>query len=397
MGWKGVVERPGGRGRIGWWLFIAVLGAAAAFIAYSFVGVLTLGVFGYYATRPIYRRLDALLGRDGLAAALTIVFLIGPIILLALYAGFQAFQQIQGLVASNSGGLAGLVRDSFGLGQLSGEQRQAVLSVLQDPSQLVSQPGQVAQTALGVGFQALSAILGAMVLISLALTLAYFLLEREEGLSAALVELFGGRDTAAYAYASLVDEDLESVFFGNLLFVLVMSAVAAVAYWTTNLLTPPAMNIPMIFTLAFLTGVSSLVPLVVGKLIYLPVTAYLTVQAVRTDGSLVLVGGALVAYFLVLDILPQTFLQPYITGRQIDMVMLLFAYILGPMLFGWYGFFLLPIIFILMLEAIRVVLPELLHGDRLTPDVSLGEGVGQTARSARDDVPDPDDAESDVS
>lgn len=66
------------------------------------------------------------------------------------------------------------------------------------------------------------------------------------------------------------------------------------------------------------------------------------------------------------------------------MLVLLFGYILGPILFGWYGFFLLPIVFVLMLEAIRIVLPELVHGEALTPDVSLGEGVGTDPQSARE-------------
>ena len=44
--------------RIGWWIFILLLAGAAAFIAYSLIGMVVLGVFGYYATRPIYRRLD---------------------------------------------------------------------------------------------------------------------------------------------------------------------------------------------------------------------------------------------------------------------------------------------------------------------------------------------------
>jgi predicted PurR-regulated permease PerM len=64
-----------------------------------------------------------------------------------------------------------------------------------------------------------------------------------------------------------------------------------------------------------------------------------------------------------LDIIPQSFLQPYISGRQLNPLMLLFAYILGPILFGWYGFFLLPILFVLMLEVVRIVLSEFLHGD----------------------------------
>src|SRR5699024_2000328 len=101
----------------------------------------------------------------------------------------------------------------------------------------------------------------------------------------------------------------------------------------------------------------------------------------------VFVGVALVVYFLVLDILPQTFLQPYITGRRLDMILLMFAYILGPTLFGWYGFFLLPIVFVVILEVIRIVLPELVRGDPLTPTVTLGKDIGSAPVVMEDDPP----------
>ena len=57
-------------------------------------------------------------------------------------------------------------------------------------------------------------------------------------------------------------------------------------------------------------------------------------------------------------------------------MLLMFAYLLGPILFGWYGFFLLPILFLAILEAVRIVLPELLHGERLTHTATMGEDLG---------------------
>ncbi len=60
------------------------------------------------------------------------------------------------------------------------------------------------------------------------------------------------------------------------------------------------------------------------------------------------------------------------------MMLLMFAYLLGPVLFGWYGFFLLPIILVVLLEAVRIPLPELLHGEPLTQSTSLAASVGST-------------------
>lgn len=373
--------------RVGWWLFVLALTATAVFLAYSFVGLIGLGVFGYYAARPIYRRLAAVIDADGIAAGITLSVLVIPVILLVFYTGFQLVQQIQQFLGTASG-TAPLIEQYLGLGPLSNQQQQALQSLLQRQSgQFINNPRQVVRTLLQSGLRVVGAITGALVLLALAVTLSYFLLKHDEGLSTGLEELFGGRETTAYAYAVAVDEDLESVFFGNLVFVIAMALIAAVAYWATNLFAPQELHVPLVLVLAFLTGVASLIPIVVGKVVYLPVVAYLLFQAMRTSGNhFVFVAGVLIVYFLVLDILPQTFLQPYITGRQLDMVLMMFGYLLGPILFGWYGFFLLPIIFIMMLEVIRIPLPELVHGETLTPRAVLGEDIGTDPQAAREDA-----------
>ncbi|WP_121823528.1 AI-2E family transporter [Halostella salina] len=366
--------------RLGWLLFVSALAAVAAYVAYSFVGLLTLGVFGYYATRPICRRISAAVDSDGIAATLTVLTVLLPVIGLLLYIGVQLFNAVQGVTGGAGGPPVGGALDA-----LPEQQREALLSAVRSPRQAVSDPQGTLLTVLQAGRTVVSAVAGGALLLGLALTLTHFLLSNDGELSDALVRLFGGRDTVVYAYAEAVDTDLSSVFFGNFLFVLAMSVIAGVAYWATNLLAPGGLAVPVVPALAVLTGFASLIPLVVGKVVYLPVVAYLAVQAFRGDGaSLAFVGGVLVAYFLVLDILPQTFLQPYITGRKIDTTMLLFGYLLGPVLFGWYGFFLLPILFVLILEAVRVVLPELLHGEPLTSDVEMGDSVGASVAETSD-------------
>jgi hypothetical protein len=55
------------------------------------------------------------------------------------------------------------------------------------------------------------------------------------------------------------------------------------------------------------------------------------------------------------------------------------------MLFGWYGFFLLPILTVLAVEAVRIVLPQLLHGESLGAEPSVAEDVGADPEELRDD------------
>ncbi|NHN49735.1 AI-2E family transporter [Halostella sp. JP-L12] len=371
------------RARLGWWLFVLALAAAAAFIAYSFVGLIALGVFGYYATRPVYQRLKAVIDRDGLAAWLTLLLVLGPILIMLGYAGVRTFQQAQAWFGSpEQVPLLGAQLQS-----MAGYERETLLAAVENPSEILQNPRETVPRILRAGRQVFSAVFGTLLLLSLSVTLSFFLLKNDDALSDGLRDLFGGADSTAYAYAAAVDKDLESVFFGNFLFVLSMSVVATAAYWGTNVLSPSGLRVPMVFVLGFLTGVASLIPIVVGKVIYLPVVAYLGLQAVQGGGDhLPFVGGALAVYVLVLDLLPQTFLQPYITGRQLDVLVLMFAYLLGPILFGWYGFFFLPILFVLMLEAVRIVLPELVHGEPVRPDLEMGESVGSDPDAASDEA-----------
>jgi len=52
-------------------------------------------------------------------------------------------------------------------------------------------------------------------------------------------------------------------------------------------------------------------------------------------------------------------------GLHVGLVM--FAYIFGPLMFGWYGLFLGPILLVVVVHFARLVLPELLDGQHIQP------------------------------
>lgn len=363
-----------------WWLYVAVLGGAALFIAHSFVGILVLGLFGYYATRPIRSRFQRAADSKRLAAALTALTVLLPLLILTLYAGLRTVQQVQqrfdgSLIAMLVSRIFDVDIEESGPGEL-----------LRDAPSFTEITEQLLASPIEEGLQVLNLLFGTVLLVALAVTLSYALLVYDETLSTAFAKIVGGRDETVYAYALAVDTDLESIFFGNLLFVLVMSVIATVTYLLTNLVAPPGLAIPLVFTLGFLTGVTSLLPVVVSKVVYLPIVGYLAFSTAQSgEGQFLFVGGVLVAYFLILDIFPQSLLQPYISGRRVNPMLLLFAYILGPILVGWYGFFLLPIVFVLMLEAVRIVLPELLHGDPIASEPAVAEETGASADEIQED------------
>lgn len=392
MGWPAVTDID--RARVPWWLLVVSLGAVAALIAHAFVGVIALGLFGYYATRPICARFKRFVDSRSLAATLTVLVVLLPTLVFATIAAIRLFTQVQQLLGNAPA--ASVITRIAGLEALPQAQRDQLIKLVINPASVIGS-GDSTWATLDTLLGVLQGLFGVLFVVSLAVTLSYVLLARGGELSDGLVELFGGEDTMAYDYALAVDADLESVFFGNLLFTLVMAILATVTYAVTNAIAPAGLQIPMVIVLGFLTGVASLVPLVVGKLVYVPVVAYLGIQALQAPRTaLGFVVVVLVVYVLVLDLLPQAFIQPYLSGRRSDPIVLLFAYLLGPAMFGWYGLFLMPILFVLMIEAVRLVLPELLHGDIIRPEATVATDVGtdpESERQRREEAADSDKSE----
>lgn len=363
------------RNRAGWWLYVALLGVGVAFLLYSFVGTFAFGLVVYYAARPVFHRVQSWIGRDGVAAAATLLGFVVPILLVVSYVLVAGLRDLASLAGEEDFGR--LLAPVLNVDQLTEGQQNFVSTLTEAPGSLPSVPFGEAGTILGGGLAVLGAAAGALVHVSLAFALAYFLLRDGDRIAAWFRGSIAERGSIGHAYATAVDDDLETVFFGNVLFIVAVAILATVVYYGFNVVAPDALSIPFPVLLALLTGVTSLVPLVVGKLVYVPVVAYVGAMAVQSGGtSLAYPVGLLVASFLFLDILPQTFLQPYITGRDIHTGILMFAYLLGPLLFGWYGFFLLPIFVVLVLQAVRIVLTDLLHGDRLTPQVDAAPSLG---------------------
>jgi predicted PurR-regulated permease PerM len=71
--------------------------------------------------------------------------------------------------------------------------------------------------------------------------------------------------------------------------------------------------------------------------------------------------------FVVVDTIPDLILRPYVSGRNLHVGLVMFAYIFGPLLFGWYGIFLGPMLLVFVVHFTRLVLPELISGTEIRP------------------------------
>lgn len=361
------MDLPVDRSQAAWWAVGAVVLAVLALFVHSFIGTVVLGLFIYYAARPIHHRLRRRLPNT-VAATLTMALLVVPSLVLLGYVvvvAVREFAEVAGQEATE----ALIARLTAG--------SDPVAELVRDPVDTILRFEYLDQLQQGVAttLQQFGVLATGVVHLTLALALAFFLYRDGERLRTWFSAEIGGPGTAPHAFLTAIDRDLQAVYFGNLLTVILVTGLAVVVYNGFNLLSP-ALRLPFPTLLALLTGLATFVPLVVGKIVYLPAAAYLGFSAVRSDVSLVPPIAFLLIAFLLLDLLPQSFVRPYVSGRTLHMGLILFAYVLGTALFGWYGLFYGPLLAVVVVQFFNVVFPELVRGEPVTAATASALGIG---------------------
>jgi predicted PurR-regulated permease PerM len=371
------------RARLAWWLVVGGLFAGVSLVVYAFVGTLSFGIFVYYASRPVYRTIREWIHSDELAAALTIFGSTGPILALVAYVFVTALLDLVSFLQLGPNQVSSLLSPLIPWDAIPSRARRFLQSVPRDPLTVQQFDRDLAQNLLRSSVRILQVAATGALHFVLAFMLGFYLLRDDDKIASWFRTTIGEPESTAFAYVTAVDRDLETVYFGNVLFIVAVGVTAGFVYVGFNLAAPDVLSIPFPMMLALLTGVASLIPIVVGKVVYVPVVVYVAFRAIQTGrGGVHYPLGLLVVSFLILDILPQTFLQPYLSGRKIHVGLLLFAYVLGPLLVGWYGIFLFPLFLVLVLQAVRIVLPELIHGERLTSSATGAPSLGSSPRSS---------------
>lgn len=364
------------RTRTAWLLGGTVLAGTVLFVLHAFVGTFVFGIFIYYATRPVFRRIKRRIGDRRIAAVVSLFVLALPLLLLFTYALAIGLQELGNVLEQYEGS------DTTQLQQFLGPYVN-VSSAVEDPSELLQSPGLVLdQPGVAAGIQALldqglgfaSSVGGfignALLHLFIMIALAYYLLVDGHRLSRWFQGLFADDRGVVDQFVRDVDRDFENIFFGNILNAFITAVIGALVYSLLDaFLAPPGLNIPYAALVGLLTGAGSLVPVVGMKIVYVPVALWLTLVSIVDAGTETLwfpVVFILVS-FLVVDVVPDLGLRPYVSGRHIHTGAVMLAYIFGPLLFGWYGLFLGPIILVLVVHFARVVIPELVAERRFAP------------------------------
>lgn len=360
------------RSRVAWWTVGGLLGAILAYVLWSFVGTFIFGVFIYYSTRPVYRRLKGRIRPPSLAAAVALFLLGLPVILLLSYTVAVSLQEVDALLVRI--GSEGPITDML-------SPYIDVSSIVQDPQQILESEGlrPLLESLASDAPTYLGFIANGALHLFVMIAIAFYLLRDDHRLSAWFRTRFADGNGVVLEYIDAIDRDFSNIFFGNILNAFLTGIIGAVSYNLLDYFGPMGLSIPYPTLLGLLTGAASLIPVIGMKLIYVPVAAFLFYDAWTVDPELFWFPTAFVLLsFVVVDTIPDFVLRPYVSGRGLHIGMVMFAYILGPLLFGWPGIFLGPVLLVLTIHFAKIVLPELVAGLELRgqPVGSRGEPSG---------------------
>lgn len=339
---------------------VAGLFLLIAYVTVVFLAVLVFTIFLYYAVRPLFRFLDRFdLGRR-VRAGLSIILFGLPFAALLAYTVAVVADQLRelllerGIIGQSLNGLAAELNvTELDHTSLEGLIRESAANLTSAAGQFLD----VASLAGSIFVQSLLIITG-----------TYYLLVDGPRLAEWFLETYD--DTGIVrSYAQAVDSELSVTLFGNIVNIFITASISLVTFYSYNFFAPAGASVPFPALLAALAGIASLIPVIGIKIIYVPLCLGLSLNAWLV-GNLELLGPiavlAVVSAFFV-DFVPDVIVRAQVSAEQTHTGLLLVAYIVGPSVFGFYGLFLAPIVLVATTNAVTILLPYALSGER--PDV----------------------------
>jgi predicted PurR-regulated permease PerM len=331
------------------WILVGVLiTMVVAFILYSFIGAIVIGIFLYYATRPIYRKMDQWSDHPGLTAMLTLLTIGLPILLILAYTTFIGVREVDQVFAAVDLDQLRTALEPY-TSVVSGTGEQGMLGIIRNNLSKVR------------GFAA--AAMSWLLRLFVSFTIAFYLLRDDQKIERWFRRSFENQPSAV-TFMERVDDDLTTIYTGNLITIGASGFLAVVVYYGLNLIAPAGTGVQFPILLGLLTGVATLIPSVGMKIIYLPYTGYLVWQSVSSgDAPLWFPVVFFLVTAVVVDTVPDIFIRSYVSKGELNMGLILLMYVLGAVAFGWYGVFLAPIVLVVFVHFFRDILPVLLGAE----------------------------------
>lgn len=360
-----------------WPIFGFILVLLMLWVAWPFLNVIVYGLFIYYVAKPIKRRLRPYIKNDTALVfvclfllALPFVIVIGYALLLGISEVSSVSQSLglqttQTMILTNMSSVVSKVQQNFSVSTLLSGDLLGMLPA--DLAKLISgSSGSYAgiqQLFISTGMTAVELVFKAFIM----LIIAFYLIRDDDRIKAWFVRTFPKlpeeHDGVLVKYWRAVDDDLEKIFFGNILSIVLLAIIAVIIFSLLNILAPdPSFLIPLPLLMGALCGAAALLPVIGMYIVTVPLFLYILIQSVLAGtftAHIVYFIVMVLAVVLLVQTLPELFLRPFVACGQINTGLLMFAYILGPLVFGIAGLFIAAILLVLITHYFRIVLPQL--------------------------------------
>ncbi len=346
------------RSRLGWWVFGLLLAIILVYALRGYFGWTVFGVFLYYVARPVARRLRQRGLSENTAAVITLGLVILPFVGILIALASVAIVQLATLEATD---FERIIETLFpdGIPDTVPTAEEEVYPFVED---FATDP--TVGSVIEWGSSILGAFITAAYNLFITLLFAFFLVRDERRLAEWFRFEIVGERARVDEFAQAIDKGLSSVFFGYTLTILAIMILAGIIYTLLNAIAPPGLAIPQVLLLAIVTGLASVVPLIGRSIVYAAIIVYLAVMAIQIDLTALWFP---ITFYIVMgvffDNIIRTYVRPSLSGRMFPTGLVLFAYILGPVAFGWYGIFLGPLLMVVATLFVQMELPRLLRGE----------------------------------
>lgn len=336
------------------WALGLVTAALLLYMTLPFLDVIVYGFFVYYITRPVYERLNRILKKDNVAALLSILFFILPVVLVISYAASVASFELTRFMDEFDYSiplkyLDDLIHKLGFIGQqLTPEELWDILTKSSNLTDALILP--------------VSFVIDLVFKLFLTFVISFYLLKDGSNLKRWLIDSLFYRDKEnAEAFFNAVDADFGKIFSGNILVAVLTSFIAVILFYVMDSIAPHGLAVPYPFLLGLLCGLAVFVPAVGVAIIWVPLLIYLIIQAYLNN---ILVSALWFLFvfassaFLLVGVTPDMFLRPMISAKTIHPGIMLLTYIFGYSAFGFMGLFLGPIIVVTAINLSKIILPK---------------------------------------
>lgn len=339
------------------WIFMGILVSIGLTIfVYNFIGLILLGMFLYYSFRPLYYKLENLIKNNSIRAIITISIFIVPFSAILTYTllilSTDAYSFYLDYIKNNFSSISTFINNSSYISNFSSFPNSNNIS----NQELFN----ISVNLIEQGVSSLSIISNTLLNILIVLVIVYYLLKDEEKIVLWCEKIIFDNVKNSEEYFKKIDDDLEGIYFGNMLTIIVVALISIVAFITYNIFVPEIIEVPYPVLMGVLCGVSSILPAVGIKIIYIPLFSFLTVST-YTNNSLELVWGPLLMLgfsSIMIDLIPETFIRPYMSNRNMHLGLVILSYLCGVIIFGWYGLFFGPLILAIIYRFITYIIPN---------------------------------------